>query len=253
MVVQETKADLVELAGKANPVVKFFDPLGLSTQSFWGQSESATIGWLRASEIKHGRIAMFAFCGFIAGKASSFASYPGVGGRGCFMSDRSYLIIYPCLPLRIAGSNGFTFPWAMELDGTPFPSAGGVPGAQWDALSFSAKVQIISFIALMELWSEGVGTHYMKGGQPGKFPSFKDSDVALPHPVPFDLFDPFGFSKNASAEKKAAGLVKEINNGRLAQIGLFGFLAESKVEGSVPALTGLIKHYDGDYMAPFSG
>jgi len=217
VVVQETKADLVELAGKANPVVKFFDPLGLSSQSFWGQSESATIGWLRASEIKHGRIAMFAFCGFIA------------------------------------GSNGFTFPWAMELDGTPFPSAGGVPGAQWDALSFSAKVQIISFIALMELWSEGVGTHYMKGGQPGKFPSFKDSDVALPHPVPFDLYDPFGFSKNASAEKKAAGLVKEINNGRLAQIGLFGFLAESKVEGSVPALTGLIKHYDGDYMAPFSG
>jgi len=217
VVVQETKADLVALAGKANPVVKFFDPLGLADQSFWGKSESATIGWLRASEIKHGRIAMFAFVGFIA------------------------------------GSNGFTFPWAMTLDGTPFPEAGGVPGAQWDAIPFAAKVQIVSFVALMEIWSEGVGTHYMKGGVPGKFPSFKDSDVSLPHPVPFDLFDPFGFSKNASAEKKAAGLVKEINNGRLAQIGLFGFLAESKVEGSVPALTGLIKHYDGDYMAPFSG
>jgi len=59
------------------------------------------------------------------------------------------------------------------------------------------------------------------------------------------------FSKKASAEKKAAGLVKEINNGRLAQIGIMGCLAESKVEGAVPAIAGKIAHYDGDYMAPF--
>merc|ERR1740138_1894744 len=89
--------------------------------------------------------------------------------------------------------------------------------------------------------------HYMRGGKPGYFPSFD----ALPHPVPFNLFDPFKLSKNASPEKKASGLLKEVNNGRLAMIGLFGFLAESKVPGSVPALTGLIKPYDGDYMAPF--
>ena len=94
--------------------------------------------------------------------------------------------------------------------------------------------------------------HYMRGGKPGAFPSFKDSKSEFPHPVPFDLFDPFGLSKKASAEKKAAGLVKEINNGRLAQIGLFGFLAESKLDGSVPALSGLVKHYDGDYMAPLA-
>ena len=31
--------------------------------------------------------------------------------------------------------------------------------------------------------------------------------------VPFDLFDPFGLSKNASPEKKAKGLLAEINNG----------------------------------------
>jgi len=212
----ETKADLVDLAGKANPVVKFFDPLGLSSQSFWGTDEAATIGFLRHAEIKHGRIAMFAFVGFCA------------------------------------QSNGFRWPWAMTLDGTPFPEAGGVPGAQWDAIPEAAKWQIIGFAAIAELWSEGaMEAHYMKGGKPGAFPSFKDSEVKLPHPVPFDLYDPFGFSKSASEEKKASGLVKEINNGRLAMIGLFGFLAESKVEGSVPALKGLIPHYDGDYMAPF--
>jgi hypothetical protein len=212
----ETKSDLVELAGKANPVVKFFDPLGLSEQNFWGTDEAATIGFLRHAEIKHGRIAMFAFCGFIA------------------------------------QSNGVRFPWAMTLDGSPFPEAGGVPGAQWDAIPSAAKWQIVCFAAIMELWSEGaMKNHYMKGGKAGEFPSFKDSEISLPHSVPFDLFDPFGLSKKASAEKKAAGLVKEINNGRLAMIGIFGFLAESKVDGAVPALTGKIAHYDGDYMAPF--
>ena len=32
------------------------------------------------------------------------------------------------------------------------------------------------------------------------------------------------------------GLLVEINNGRLAMLGIFGFLAESKIPGSVPAL-----------------
>ena len=91
-------------------------------------------------------------------------------------------------------------------------------------------------------------THYMRGGKPGYFPTFDQ----LPHPVPFNLFDPFGFSKNASAEKKAKGLLAEVNNGRLAMIGLFGFLSEAKVPGSVPGLAGVgIRPYDGDIMAPF--
>ena len=66
------------------------------------------------------------------------------------------------------------------------------------------------------------------------------------------LFDPFGLSKNASPEKKEKGLIAEINNGRLAQIGIMGFLAEQKVPGSVPAITGFVKPYAGEVMAPFS-
>ena len=64
--------------------------------------------------------------------------------------------------------------------------------------------------------------------------------------------DPFGISKNRSAEAKERGLVSELNNGRLAQIGILGFLAEQKVEGSVPLLTGLVSHYNGEPMAPVS-
>jgi len=95
---------------------------------------------------------------------------------------------------------------------------------------------------------EGDGQkHYTKGGKIGYFPTFK----MLPHPVPFDMFRPFG-ADTRSEEAKAKGRVVEINNGRLAMIGLFGFVSEAMVPGSVPALTGLIKPYAGDVMAPFA-
>eukprot|EP00967_Tisochrysis_lutea_P053301 scaffold66262_cov29-Tisochrysis_lutea.AAC.3 len=90
-----------------------------------------------------------------------------------------------------------------------------------------------------------------QGGKPGYVPPFSATPDKLPHPIPLDLYDPFKFSKNASEEKKAAGLLKEINNGRLAMLGIMGFLAEAKVPGSVPLLTGLIKPYGGEVMAPF--
>merc|ERR1712216_841887 len=69
--------------------------------------------------------------------------------------------------------------------------------------------------------------HYMRGGKPGVYPSFNKGGI--PHPVPFELFDPFGLSKNASPEKKERGLLAEINNGRLAMLGIMAFVSEAKV------------------------
>jgi hypothetical protein len=48
----ETADDLATLAKKCNPILGYFDPLGLADQSFWGTSNEATIGFLRESEIK---------------------------------------------------------------------------------------------------------------------------------------------------------------------------------------------------------
>lgn len=208
-------SDLEAIAEKANPVVKFYDPLELSSQTFWGESNEASIAWLRHAEIKHGRVAMAAFVGYIA------------------------------------QSNGVHWPFPISFDGTPYPFDAGSPPEQWDALSDAAKYQIIIFIGFLEWFSESTGTHYMRGGVPGKFPEFSDPESKIPHPVPLNLFDPFGFSKNKSAEAKANGLIKEINNGRLAMIGIFGFLAEQKVEGAVPLLKGVVPHYSGEPMAPF--
>jgi len=212
----ESVADLEVLARKLNPVVKFYDPLNLSQAKFWGTSEEETVGFLRHAEIKHGRVAMFAFVGYLA------------------------------------HANGIVFPWAMQMDGTHFPGAGGggSPPELWDSISDGGRIQILAFIGFLELWSETQGTHYMRGGRPGDFPDFDSSKIpggAL------NLYDPFGWNRSMTNDQKETRLLAEINNGRLAMIGIMGFLAEQKVEGSVPLLTGLgLKHYDGDVMMPLS-
>merc|ERR1719217_333966 len=207
---------LKDQAKALNPVVGYYDPLNLAEGEFWGDSTEATIGFLRESEIKHGRIAMFGFVGYIV------------------------------------HANGIHWPWKGPWESIPTDVS---PQEAWDLTPEVAKLQIIGVIGFLEFWREnayvlkGDGeAHYMRGGKPGYFPTFDN----LPHTVPFNLFDPFGLSKKATPEKKAKGLLTEINNGRLAMIGLFGFLSESQLKGSVPGLANAgIKPYAGNIMAPF--
>jgi cytoskeletal protein RodZ len=73
----------------------------------------------------------------------------------------------------------------------------------------------------------------MAGGKPGDYPDFVSGKDGIPHPVPFNYFVPFKLSSKMSAESKEKRLVMEINNGRLAQIGILGFLSEQVAPGSV--------------------
>merc|ERR1719326_2063326 len=175
--IMETQADLVKLAEEQNTALGFWDPIGLSKQNFWDQGNEATIGFLRRAEIKHGRVAMAAFVGY-------------------------------CIQ-----ANGIYFPWAIT--GGPLSSgettmfadiaAAGSPPEQWDAVPTAAKLQILFFIFLLE-WigetSDGSVPHYMRGGKPGYYPSLKGAKQ-VPHPVPYDLYDPFGLFPEMDEETKA--------------------------------------------------
>ena len=227
----ETVDDLKTLSTKLNPAVGYYNPTPLLDMDFWGQGQAATIGFLRHAELKHGRIAMAAFVGFLVQTA------------------------------------GIHFPWALQ--GAAFGgetitfgdiAAAGGPGDQWDALPTPAKLQIFAAIGFLEGWGENSNAlkadgmaHYMRGGKPGYFPSFKgDSRGPAIHPVPLDLWDPFGFTKKLSAERKETALLAEINNGRLAMVGIMGMLSVSKGL-IVPGLDSVpIQPYAGEYMAPLS-
>jgi len=210
-------ADLELIAKKCNPTIGFYDPLNLAEADFWGQSNESTVGFLRHAEIKHGRVAMAAFVGY------------------CVQSN-------------------FHFPWAQTLAGAAHPSTDLSPEQQWDAIPVGAKWQIFALISVLEVWDEcggGVMPHYMSGRQPGKYPSFKSFADEV-HPV-LNLYDPFGFNKKMSDEVKERRLIMEINNGRLAMLGIFSFLCADTIPGSVPALKDIAIPYDGQVMVPFEG
>ena len=92
----------------------------------------------------------------------------------------------------------------------------------------------------------------MRGGRPGEYPSFDEIPAGfVPYPK-VNLYDPFGIAAKNSPEKKAKGLLAEINNGRLAMIGIMGFVSASKGL-IVPGMDGLgLAQYSGEVMAPFT-
>jgi len=225
------KAGLEALAKKLNPTVGYWDPLNI------GDSSPETIGWFRHAEIKHGRVAMAAFVGY------------------CVQANGI------CFPWNIQGPVGGTGT-ISSLPAISFAdiSAAGGPADQWDALPTAAKLQILGVVGFLEMWSETSTVlkadgqeHYVRGGKPGYFPALSRSDeLKFPHPVPLNLWDPFGFTKKMTPERKEKALLAEVNNGRLAMIGIFGLISASKGL-QVPVLDGLgIKPYAGEIMAPFT-
>merc|ERR1739848_865297 len=159
--------ELIELAESTPGPVQYWDPLKLSEKEFWGQSNDATIGFLRHAEIKHGRVAMAGFVGY-------------------------------CIH-----ENGIRWPFPLTSTLPDYSSFEGLSApAVWDATPQAARLQIIVIIGFFEFWSEWENalaangmTHHMRGGKPGQYPDFTFS--------PLPLFDPSGFTQKLSEEEKA--------------------------------------------------
>jgi len=227
--VMETLDDLKAIQSKSG-MLGYWNPTPLAEMEFWGQSQEASIGFLRQAELKHGRVAMAAFVGF------------------CVQSNGI------CFPWNLQGPIG---PWENAAISFADISAAGSPLDQWDALPTAAKLQIILAVGFFEWWGENTYAleqsgmkHYMRGGKPGTYPSFNKGGI--PHPVPLELWDPFGFTSKMSPETKERKLLVEINNGRAAMLGIMGFVAAAKgcivpVQDSVG-----IPPYAGQPMAPFA-
>jgi len=228
----KNQEDMIALAKALNPVVGYWDPLNIVNED----TAPETIGWFRHAEIKHGRVAMAGFIGYCVHANSIY-----------FPWDIQKKLDY-----------GPGWPYTKDLADISFGdiSAAGSPGDMWDALPTAAKVQIICVVGFLEMHGENSialeadgQKHYVRGGKPGYYPSFQGR---YPHPVPLDLWDPFGFTKKLSPERKEKALLAEVNNGRLAMIGIFGLLSASKGL-IVPGLDGLgLTPYAGEYMAAFT-
>jgi len=238
--------ELKKLASDLNPKIGFFDPLGLAGRlefdgfmmqregggAMEGTGTDGAIGFLRHAEVKHGRVAMAAFIGYI------------VHENGIRW------------PTAMTGTDW----WSVAQGPADYSKYEGLSAPDvWDALDGIQKMQIIMFVGLLEFYSESSWAleadgekHYMRGGKPGYFPTWdKIKGPRGGTVLPLNLFDPFGLSKNASPEKKERGRLIEINNGRLAMIGIFGFICSAKGL-IVPGIDGVgLKPYAGEVMQPF--
>merc|ERR1719199_446477 len=153
--------------------------------------------WYRAAELKHGRVAMMATAGWLLQES------------------------------------GVVFGGTIDKAGDTFASLGKTPIEQWANMPSAGKAQILVAIFFLEFHSEFGGdikTHYTKGG-----------------PLPGNAYSSENMPGESSTYSNWTGQVRdpketlraqnaELNNGRLAMIGIMSFSAASMVPGSVPFL-----------------
>ena len=96
----------------------------------------------------------------------------------------------------------------------------------WAKVPASGQAQILTVIGLLEWYTECNGVHYTKGGAMPNYPPFNNAKQLM--------------ALEMKPEKLVAQQTKELNNGRLAMIGVASLFAQHYIPGSVPLLKGII-------------
>ena len=133
-----------EGAGHETGLGQVWDPLGLADLG-----SPATLAWMRHAELKHGRVCMAAFLGWLIATGNQLAVQNGHDG------------------LHFPGLISFS----EQVSFADIAAAGG-PLEQWQTVPELGKLQILSAIFLIEHQSEWkIKPHYMApGGKPGCAP-----------------------------------------------------------------------------------
>jgi len=172
-----------------------FDPLGLADLG-----SPATLSFFRHAELKHCRVSMAAFLGWLVATGNQLAV--SKGGEG---------IHFPGL---CSFSGGVSF--------ADIAAAGG-PMEQWAAVPAEGKFQILLAIGIIEHQSEWkLKPHYMAGGTPGDLKGLKS------------FWDPVGLTSKMDAKKLERQRLSELKNGRAAMLGLVGCLVAGNLPGAIP-------------------
>jgi len=171
-----------------------WDPLGLADLG-----SPATLAWMRHAELKHGRVAMAAFTGWLVATGNQLAIKNGHEG-----------VHFP----------GYISPFQTGTTFADIAAAGG-PMEQWQAVPEVGKLQIIGAIFIIEHQSEWkLKPHYMAGGVPGDLKGLKS------------FWDPIGLTKKLDSKQLQRQRLSELKNGRAAMIGIIGCL----LAGNMPPL-----------------
>jgi len=175
---------------------KVWDPLGLADLG-----SPATLAWMRHAELKHCRVSMAAFTGWLVATGNQLAVQNGHEG-----------LHFP----------GFISPWQTGTTFADIAAAGG-PMEQWQMVPELGKLQILGAIFLIEHQSEWkIKPHYMSGGNPGSLKGLKN------------FWDPVGLTSKMDAKKLERQRLSELKNGRLAMLGIVGCLIGGNAPGSIP-------------------
>ena len=187
----------------------FFDPAGFSKNS------DVNPIWLRAAEIKHGRVAMLAATGWLVQAAG--IHFPGYVSIKEDISFEALSKVSPADAWYVTvAARCTTIPASLRLR-LRLVAHSLAPAFLRALLPQSGQWQIIGLAGAVEFWTESRQPHYLNGGD-------------------FPTIDPLGIHTVMKPDAYRIRENKELANGRLAMIGIASFWAAHTIPGAAPAL-----------------